>query len=130
LAKLEALGIPPEGAKAVSQVRDGNRELLDRVIRRAEELRREWLQQDTEPFVGNARYVPAVSPEEEDIVRSSLEERVLEALALADGPLRKADIIARAGLTEATWFVTIANLRRRGLVIQEGTRRGASYRLP
>ncbi len=115
--------IPPEPS------RQGG-ELLERVLRHAEALRREWLDNGTNengdetPGVGGP-----VSPEIMSNEPSADEERVLEALRLAGRPLGKSEVLARARIPEAAWWPVIASLRRRGLVIQEGTRRGAAYRI-
>jgi hypothetical protein len=71
----------------------------------------------------------AVSAEPASGELSVDEERVVETLRVARRPLGKSEILARARVPEVGWWFTIASLRRRGLVIQEGTRRGARYRL-
>jgi hypothetical protein len=104
-------------------------DLLERVLRRAEQLRREW----TESAAGDGDEAPEV----EEVLRQDLssrdlspgEARVLEAIRSAGRPLGKSEILARARIDGAAWWSTIGSLRRRALVIQEGDRRGATYRL-
>jgi very-short-patch-repair endonuclease len=128
---LQRLGIPPEGeVPALAEPSRKGSELLDRVLRRADALRREWMEERTD---GNgdegAEGAGASSPEQGPGEMSADEDRVLEALRVAGRPLGKAQILARSHIPETAWVSTIASLRRRGLVIQDGARRGAIYRL-
>jgi len=56
------------------------------------------------------------------------ERRVLECLRSAGHPLGKADILGATSLPEASWGSIIHRLKEKGLVDQEGDRRGAVYR--
>lgn len=125
---LQRLEIPAEGPTPTpaESSRQGS-ELLDRVLRRAEALRREWLESGNGDEAPEVAGPAALEPTSGEL--SADEERVLETLRVSGRPLGKSQILARARISEAAWGSTIASLRRRGLVIQEGTRRGATYRL-
>ncbi len=128
---LQRLEIPPEGLAAPSEESSRQAsELHDRVLRRAEALRGEWSENDTNGDSGEA--IEGAGPVAQELAPSELsadEERVLEALRVAGRPLGRSHILARARILDSVWGPTISSLRRRGLVIQEGTRRGATYRL-
>lgn len=55
--------------------------------------------------------------------------RVLEALGASAGPLGKSDILEQSKLGAGEWTGTINALLAAGLVIREGDKRGAKYRL-
>ncbi len=128
---LQRLGISADGPVRVPL--DSGRqdsELLARMIRRGEALRRDWFESapdgdgDEEADTAESSFTGAVTGE-----LSADEERVLDALRVGGRSLGKSEILARSRISEAAWWSTILNLRRRGLVVQEGTRRGATYRL-
>jgi very-short-patch-repair endonuclease len=131
LEMLERLGIRGEGpgGDVLSSTPEITGDLLERVLRRSEELRREW----TERAAGDGDETPEVEEVgREDFSSRNLspgEARVLEAIRSAGRPLGKSEILARARIDGAAWWSTIGSLRRRALVIQEGDRRGAIYRL-
>lgn len=126
---LQRLEIPAEGAGPIQATCEGG-ELLDCVLRRAEALRCEWLDNGTG---GNGdEAVDVTGPVTPELVLADLsadEERVLEVIRAVSRPLSKSEILARTRIPEVAWWPTMAGLRRRGLVIQEGTRRAATYRL-
>lgn len=128
---LRRLEIPTEGpAPTPAEPSRQDHELMDRVLRRAEALRREWLENGTNGEGDESAEVtgPALTePASGDL--SANEERVLETLRASGRSLGKSEILARVRIPETEWWPTIASLRRRGLVNQEGTRRGATYRL-
>jgi very-short-patch-repair endonuclease len=128
---IERLEIPPEGLSPASEEpsRQGG-EVLHRVLRRAEELRREWLV-GANSINGDevSEIMGGPSPEVPSGELSADEERILEAVRVAGRPLGKSEVLARARVPESSWWSAIVSLRRRGLVIQEGTRRGATYRI-
>jgi len=57
-------------------------------------------------------------------------QAVLGVLRLAPSPLSKAEIVASAGIPEELWPQVVRALLDRGLIVQEGQKRGAKYRLP
>jgi uncharacterized protein YhaN len=57
-------------------------------------------------------------------------QAVLEALRNAGQPLSKAQLVPMSGIAEASWPQVIRALLDRGVVVQEGQKRGAKYRLP
>jgi len=130
---LQRLGIPAEGRDAEvvgSSSRIGG-EVLERVLRRAERLRSEWAE-GVANGGGDEPHQGAAEASQGELATRSLspeEERVLEALRIASTSLGKSEILGRARIGGTTWWATIGSLRRRGLIIQEGTRRGATYRL-
>jgi hypothetical protein len=106
-------------------------EVLERVLRRAEGLRSEWAEEVANGG-GDEPQQGAAEASQGELATRSLspeEERVLEALRIASTSLGKSEILGRARIAGTTWWATIGSLRRRGLIIQEGTRRGATYRL-
>jgi very-short-patch-repair endonuclease len=129
---LQRLGIPAEGRDeevegASSRIGE---EVLERVLRRAEGLRREWVEDGANGDDDEAQGATETTQEGVDSHDLSPEEdRVLEALRVASRPLGKSEVLGRARIAGTAWWSTIGSLRRRGLVIQEGTRRGATYRL-
>lgn len=56
-------------------------------------------------------------------------ERILACLAVADRPLGKAELCTLARIDERAWTSTIRTLLERDLVVQEGHKRAARYRL-
>lgn len=56
-------------------------------------------------------------------------ERVSDALAQSSRPLGKREILDRSRIPEETWHTAIRTLLAQGLVIQHGTKRGATYAL-
>jgi predicted type IV restriction endonuclease len=54
---------------------------------------------------------------------------ILDALRGARDPLGRGDVVASTGIPEEAWLPTIRCLVERGDVVQEGSRRGAKYRL-
>jgi very-short-patch-repair endonuclease len=132
LEMLERLGIPAEarGEDVLGPQSGITGELLERVLRRAEELRREWSKGAANGDREETQEGEEIDPQ--DIasgILSPTEARVLEAIRGASRPLGKSEILARARIDGATWWSTIGRLRRRGLIMQEGNRRGATYRL-
>lgn len=88
-----------------------HRELLDRVLRRAEALRLEWLEGgngDEAPEVAGPAPLEPTSGQ-----LSADEERVLEALRVSGRPLGKSQTLARARISEAAWNSIYGGRRRR-----------------
>ena len=56
--------------------------------------------------------------------------RIVEVIKNADGPLRKADIVSRAGISPSTWNSRITELLQLGSVKRHGRQRDATYTLP
>jgi hypothetical protein len=127
---LQRLEIPPEGSGLPTEEgHNRSNELLDALLRRADALRLQWLDNGTMSGDEVSGLEPAPSAGIVPGEPSAEEQRVLEVLKMTGRPLAKSEILARARVAETAWWATIGNLRRRGLVIQEGTRRGATYRL-
>lgn len=57
------------------------------------------------------------------------EQAVIEVLQATAASLGKTDILARASIPESAWQAVIRSLVDGGLVVQEGAKRGARYRL-
>ena len=57
------------------------------------------------------------------------EAAILEVLAGFQAPLGKSEILQRAGLPDSAWTAAIRALVDRGVVVQEGAKRGAKYHL-
>jgi len=75
--------------------------------------------EDHEPTAPSSASAPANDPA----------ERILACLASSDTPLGRAELCERTGIDERAWTSTIHALVARGLVVQEGHKRGARYRL-
>ena len=56
-------------------------------------------------------------------------EAVVSVLSDASAPLGRGDLLARTGIPESEWVVTIRNLVDSGTVVQHGATRGTRYRL-
>jgi len=57
------------------------------------------------------------------------EAAILEVLAGVQAPLGKSEILQSAGLPDSAWTAAIRALVDRGVVVQEGAKRGAKYHL-
>ncbi|MDJ0835095.1 MAG: hypothetical protein QNK37_01180 [Acidobacteriota bacterium] len=57
------------------------------------------------------------------------QNRIVNILEEAGEPLRKGDIVSRAGISSSTWNARIKELLKTGKVIREGTLRDSTYRL-
>ena len=57
-------------------------------------------------------------------------QAVLEALRNAGQPLSKVQLVPMSGIAETSWPQVIRALLDRGVVVPEGHKRGAKYRLP
>jgi uncharacterized protein YhaN len=55
---------------------------------------------------------------------------IVAVLESAPGPLGKSEILAVAGISDASWAGAVRGLVERGVIVQEGAKRGARYRLP
>ena len=62
-------------------------------------------------------------------VADGFETSITAALRASEAPLGRADLIANTGIPEPLWAATIRRLLECGDVVQEGTKRGAKYRL-
>ncbi|WP_168587640.1 AAA family ATPase [Saccharopolyspora sp. ASAGF58] len=60
----------------------------------------------------------------------SPEQRIIECLRTAAGPLARQDILDHTGLTSAQWQTAIAVLKQDGRVLVTGKKRGTRYSLP
>jgi hypothetical protein len=95
-------------------------DVLERVLRRAEGLRREWAEDEANGDGDEAQgATEAVQGGLDSHDLSPEEDRVLEALRVASRPLGKSEVLGRTRIAGTAWWSTIGSLRRRGLIIQE-----------
>ncbi len=52
---------------------------------------------------------------------------ILRVIQESNEPVGRANIVARAGIPAHKWTLAIQELKEEGLVLQQGTRRGAKY---
>ena len=60
---------------------------------------------------------------------AEFEAPVVDALRASCDPLGRGDVVTCTGMPEEAWLPTIRLLMDRGVVVQEGSRRGTKYRL-
>lgn len=60
---------------------------------------------------------------------SESRQRILEALTTANRPMKKSDLLARAGIPSSAWNAGVAALVREDKVIRSGERRNTVYQL-
>jgi very-short-patch-repair endonuclease len=136
-ARMAELGVEPIGADAAAVAGAGNTELRERVVRRAEELRREWAEEET---AGTDSDVDEIDPPSsaDSIVRPSgmgpaepngieASSAVFAAIREARVPVARAEIIERSGISPQEWTVAIQRLVHSGSVTMHGAKRGARY---
>ena len=138
---LKDLGVEPIGAELSGDRNDGTEGVRDRVVRRAEELRRKWASEDApeggqEDLPMDPQAVvtsPALSPVADPASVFDGDEsaqKVYLAIREARVPLGRAEIIERSGIDPASWLQAIRSLTRDGMVVMQGSKRGARYSLP
>lgn len=139
--RMAELGVEAVGADTDPDSADETSDLRNRVIRSAEELRRQWdaedKAQDTESVVEDADIVqppesfperldaePTNAPSREDVTAA-----VLAAIREARAPIARAEIIERSGISPQDWTAAIPRLIAQGAIMRHGTKRGARYTL-
>lgn len=138
--QLAELGVEPVGADADPKALAATTDLRDRIVRRAEELRRQWAAdeeaQDTEVDVDDtalllveAPSIPTemgLSPTQNGVEASTA---VLAVIREARVPIAKAEIIERSGISLHDWSGAIRRLLTEGSIVRHGAKRGARYTL-
>lgn len=138
--RLSELGVEPIGADPGTVADSTATDLRNRVIRRAEELRREWAAEDeamdTEPFEGDADLLAAESIAEKQYLSQASNgasadvcEAVLTVIRDARVPIARAELIERSGIAPHEWTNAIRRLVDKGVIVRHGTKRGAKYML-
>ncbi len=136
--RLHELGVEPIGALPDSSDRPADDELRQRIVRRAEELRQSWNEQENEsgmPQNPHDSIEASVNPEApEHVTLDTLDgqagspaELVMSCLREAGRPVGRGEVLERTGLDVSTWNETIRELLRSGLVSRQGDKRGARY---
>lgn len=136
--RMAELGVEPIGADTKPSASAGALDLRDRIVRRAEELRRQWAAeeqaQDTEAVIEDAEFALVESPSGSvelglPPVYNGAEARaaVLAAIREARVPLSRAEVIQRCGIAPHEWTGAIRRLLAERAVVMHGTRRGARY---
>lgn len=137
--RMAELGVEPIGADPRPSTSAEADVLRDRIVRRAEELRRQWASEDEE--FGAEEAVEDSEPVLEDDAlpmpsdRGDLfgtngleaKESVLAAIREARVPIARAEVIQRSGILPQEWTGAIQSLLADGAVVRHGTRRGARY---
>ncbi|MFN8817506.1 MAG: AAA domain-containing protein [bacterium] len=139
--RLKELGIEPIGPASSCVSEGGDDTVLEHVIRRAEALRRTWAEDDAPesehedspaetqpdamlPVPGSMASAAAVLTGAGDV------QAVYAAIREARVPIGRAEIIQRSGIDPASWANAIRSLTRDGVVVMQGSKRGARYTLP
>lgn len=136
--RLSELGVEPVGAHATSSVPSKQSDLRDRVVRRAEELRRQWLAEDRAQETENAVEIDsldafAVPPAETEAKWSAPTNgvdpsaAVLAVIREARVPIGRAEIIERSAIAPHQWSGAIRKLLEDHAIVMHGTKRGARY---
>lgn len=136
--QMAELGVEPVGADADPNASGASADLRDRIVRRAEELRRGWAAeieaQDTELVVEDAELARGEAPSMSvgnglPQVDSGIEisAAVLATIREARVPLSRAEVIQRSGIAPHEWPGTIKRLLAERSVVMHGTKRGAKY---
>lgn len=136
--RMAELGVEPIGAETDPNASRAATDLRDRIVRRAEELRRQWAAedeaQDAEAIVEDAEFAQADSPSVPvgmgllpvfNGVEAST--AVLAAIREARLPLSRAEVIQRCGIAPHEWTGAIRRLLAERAVVMHGTKRGARY---
>jgi len=142
---LAKLTIEPIGAAAgESESLDRGRELLDRVIRQAAELRREWTEDDAQTSEDDEGVLPieaVVAPSEHraiEIQSSELEvstpndfpettKMMLGCLRECGRALGRQEILDRTGVAPEAWQKAVSLLLGTGAIERTGSKRGTRY---
>jgi hypothetical protein len=136
--RMAELGVEPVGADTDPNASGAATDLRDRIVRRAEELRRQWAAedeaQDTEAVVEDAEFalvealsLPVelgLSPVHDGVQASAA---VLAAIREARVPIARAEVIERSGIAPQDWNGAIRRLLAQGAIVRHGTKRGARY---
>ncbi len=136
--RLTELGVEPIGADASPDREVGSDEVRERVVRRAEALRREWSAEDQLEDAATVTpelelAVPALisnsarTPQLPGFNGHSASAAVLAAIREARVPVARAEIIERSGIAPDEWIAAIRRLIQDGEVIMQGTKCGARY---
>lgn len=141
-ASLSQLGVEPIGAEADNDARPESSELHNRVLRRAAQLRQEWARSDFEADAdtgseaqedadGQASETPWLARSIES--QMSIEQAcraIVRAVRESKAPLGRAELLGRTGISPQIWTAAIRNILREGLLVMQGSKRGARYSLP
>ncbi|MBX3391766.1 MAG: AAA family ATPase [Phycisphaeraceae bacterium] len=139
--RLKELGVEPIGAESSSDSESGGDTVREHVIRRAEELRRKWAEDDAPD--SEQEDAPA---EAQPVVTLPVANQIADTASVLDGerevqavyaairearvPLGRAEIIERSGVDPANYLSVIRSLTRDGAVVMQGSKRGARYTVP
>lgn len=135
-SRLKELGVEPIGAESSSDLEKGGDTIREHVIRRAEELRRKWAEDDapeSEPEVATVDTTSEMgnlSETLEDADSDKATQSVFAVLREARVPLGRREIIERSGIQHSIWNAVIRRLIRDNRVVMQGSKRGARYSLP
>jgi very-short-patch-repair endonuclease len=135
--RMTELGVEPIGADTVASSWTNTDDLRDRIVRRAEALRREWAaesESDAEFDIEAAELAASVdsnTPEPSGLLTAlnstETSEAVLSAIREARVPIGRAEIIERSGITSQEWQPAIRRLLSEGTVVRRGSKRGTKY---
>ena len=136
--QLAELGVEPIGASVSPNPTAEEDELRNRVVRRADDLRREWsAEESAQQDRGTEEDAVLVSMGEDIPNRNSegsteaggaeIDRIILAAIREAGVPIARAEIIERSGIAPSQWLPAIRRLLQRGAVAKRGTKRGIRY---
>ena len=57
-------------------------------------------------------------------------QRILEVLSAASEPMRRSEVVEKAGISTGTWSLRIKELMKQGKVVKHGSMRDSAYSLP
>jgi very-short-patch-repair endonuclease len=133
--RMAEFGVEPVGADADPSTATKTSQLHNRIVRRAEELRRLWTTEDEaqdteaaedgEPVLGNALFTAIDLPGHNGAGASAA---VLATIREARVPIAKAEVIERSGISPHEWASAIRRLLTDGAIVRHGSKRGARYR--
>jgi len=134
--RLADLGIDPIGPDVDSSASANTTALRDRIVRRAEELRREWSASEEALDSESADDAPPTKDGSTSASAGTVSQAhagglktdtVFAAIREARVPLSKAEIINRCDIAPNEWTATIRKLLADKAIISHGTKRGTRY---
>jgi len=138
--KLKEFGVEPIGAESSSGTRNDGDAVRERVVRRAEELRRKWAEADAsdseqDDLPAGEQQVIAIPAGSQVAASGSVfdtgnaVQAVFAVIREARVPIGKAEIIERSGIAPSSWLNAIRSLTADSKVAMQGSKGGTRYTL-
>jgi very-short-patch-repair endonuclease len=135
--RMAELGVEPIGAEPASSAAAESSLLRDRIVSRAETLRREWEAVDESQDSETSEAESSLTSSDAKATRAhgldtdangrDASAAVLAAIREARVPIARADILQRSGISSQDWLPAIRRLLDDGVISRQGTKRGARY---